>query len=63
MADVVTMNVGDVGPKRCPGIIQWDTGMLETQYAPLISGQLVKRFQGFAAVFQQEQVSEIRYSE
>ena len=63
LADIVTMNVGDVGPKGRPGIIQWDTGIIVTRCAPLIRGQLVVGLQGFTTVLQQEHVGEIRYSE
>ena len=52
----VTMNVGDMGPKRCLGIIQWDTSITMTRFTLLIWGQLIVEREGFAAVLQQENV-------
>ena len=51
------------GTKETPWIIQWDASIINTRCAPLIWGQLVVGLEGFAAVLQQEHLSEIRYSE
>jgi hypothetical protein len=43
MTDIATMDVGDMGQKRCPGIVEWGADMVETWYAPLVWSQLVIR--------------------